>query len=57
MKLIIVIGAALFAAAVGFMGHDMGWPFLIGFYVGAFVGWWNHDLVVEDPANQQREAP
>ena len=57
MKLIIVIGAALFAAAVGFMGHDMGWPFLIGFYVGAFVGWWNHDLVVEDRANQQREAP
>lgn len=56
MNRLIVLGAAAFAGGVAFLGIQFGWPFLIGFAVGAFCGYWNHDLIKEDRANQQREG-
>jgi len=42
---LIVLGAALGTAGVAFLGVSFGWPFIIGFAVGAFCGYWNRDLI------------
>lgn len=50
---LVVIGAAIGAGLVAFLGYQWGWPFLIGFAIGAYCGHWNHDLIAKEA---QRKA-
>lgn len=55
MNYLIVLGAAIGAGLVALMGHTWGWPFLIGFAVGAFCGY-SHRQIIEKESQQKAQG-